>query len=124
MNHSEFIKFEAGIDDFVGDLKSELKQNALQLTKVSVPQCLASYRVANTKCDAHLRLVLMGYPEGGAIARVSWLGVKGQERTCCYVNDVFEAVTLKANGRWAKSKRNPRESCMRELACLLEERQR
>ncbi|ADZ92598.1 hypothetical protein [Marinomonas mediterranea] len=120
MNHGEMIKFEAGVDDFVGHLKSELRRNALQLKKVSVPQCLATYRVSNLEMQAHLRLVLLGYPNGEPIARVSWLGSSGEERTCCYVNDVFEAITLKSNGRWVRSKRNPKETCLRELAHLLD----
>lgn len=120
MDQNCLIEFEQGIDDFMADIKACLiAQEHAHICHCSMPQCLHSLRVVGHNDDEWvLRLVLLGCGQKVTLARLSWLDRQGRDHVCCYLNDRFEAVKRKLNGKWVLDKHSPRDLCLQQWSHL------
>ena len=116
----EIMLFDAGIDDFITELKSEFKKTAdLKLHARSLPQALVSFALLNKAPLVQLRFVVLGRMRDEPIGRLSWLQ-GGKETICCYINSSFETLQQYPHGLLRVIRKSPARLCLLALAGLRE----
>lgn len=120
MDQHRLMSYEQGMDHFIADLKAYLvKREHAHFQHCSMPQCLHSLTVTGQDDETLiLRLVVVGWAQDSTLARLSWLDRQGRDHVCCYLNEAFEAIKRKRNGKWVREKYTPQDLCLQQWSHL------
>ena len=114
------MAFEEGIDDFIKPIRLSLLERVnVRLSAHVTPQSLINFSFPDNESSLQLRFVVLAVTRDLSLGRLSWLDKYGRDHVCCYVNDAFQCVVRKQNGRWREQKIPAEELCARCLIGLI-----